>query len=135
MWSKGDRVEVHFPMTVRATKWFHDSVALERGPLVYSLKIGEDWRKLKENAKPPLQSAEWAVFPKSDWNYALSLDSANPVELAARARKLDSWSMQHEQAGPVPHRPVTSQQPEQNITLIPYGAAKLRITAFPWTRQ
>jgi hypothetical protein len=33
----------------------------------------------------------------------------------------------------VPESPVTSDQPEETITLIPYAAAKLRITAFPQT--
>jgi hypothetical protein len=28
--------------------------------------------------------------------------------------------------------PVSSKRPEETITLVPYGAAKLRITAFPW---
>ena len=42
----GDRVTLRFPMPVRATRWYNDSVAIERGPLVFALKIGEDWRRL-----------------------------------------------------------------------------------------
>jgi uncharacterized protein len=34
----------------------------------------------------------------------------------------------------VPESPVTSDQPQETITLIPYAAAKLRITAFPETK-
>jgi hypothetical protein len=34
-------------------------------------------------------------------------------------------------AGPLPASPMKSSGPEETLTLIPYGAAKLRITAFP----
>jgi hypothetical protein len=34
-------------------------------------------------------------------------------------------------AEPVPKSPVASSEPEENISLVPYAAAKLRITAFP----
>jgi hypothetical protein len=34
-------------------------------------------------------------------------------------------------ANPLPQSPVESDQAEETITLIPYAAAKLRITAFP----
>ena len=44
-WRPGDRVEIRFPMLPRATTWYNDSLAIERGPLVYSLKIGENWHE------------------------------------------------------------------------------------------
>jgi hypothetical protein len=34
-------------------------------------------------------------------------------------------------AAPPPKSPAASRAPIENLTLIPYGAAKLRITAFP----
>ena len=40
-WKAGDRISLHFPMPVRVSSWYNKSIAVERGPLVYSLKIGE----------------------------------------------------------------------------------------------
>ena len=144
VWNAGDRVELRFPMPARTSHWYNNSVAVERGPLVYSLKIGESWRKLKQTGP----AADWEVFPTTPWNYALMPQSLEvkekplgrqpfsvegaPVEITAKARRLPSWQAVDDSAGPLPVSPVTTKQPEETITLIPYGAAKLRITAFPW---
>jgi uncharacterized protein len=149
-WKPGDRVEIRFPMQLRISTWYHNSVAVERGPLVYSLKIGESWSKLKTTGP----STDWELYPTSPWNYALVLDQNDPaksievrerpikkqpfssesapVELFVKARRLPTWLTVDDSAGPLPQSPVTSKETEQTITLIPYGAAKLRITAFPF---
>jgi hypothetical protein len=149
-WQNGDRVEIRLPMEVRTSTWFQNSIAVERGPLVYALKIGEQWRKIKQTGP----AADWEVYPATPWNYALSLDTAKPassfevaekpvgrqpysaegapVEITARARRLPDWQTVDDSAGPLPLSPVSSKRPEETITLIPYGAAKLRITAFPF---
>ena len=65
----------HFalPMPVRLYHGFNDSVAIERGPLVYALKIGAEWKKVKDNS----QFADWEVYPTTPWNYALDIDRAS----------------------------------------------------------
>ncbi len=149
-WKSGDTVLIRFPMTVRTSTWYNDSVAVERGPLVYSLKIGESWHKIKQTGP----AADWEVYPTTPWNYALAIDRADPsksvevkelplgkqpfsvdgapVELILKARRLTSWQMVDDSAGTLPVSPVNSRQPDETVTLIPYGAAKLRITAFPY---
>ena len=149
-WNPGDRIELHFPMAVRVTKWYHNSVAVERGPLVYSLALGETWSKLKQVGP----AVDWEVFPSSPWNYALAVDLGNPaasftvkehpitkqpfdveaapVVLQAKGRRLTSWEIEESSAGTLPVSPVSSKQPEESLRLVPYGAAKLRITAFPY---
>jgi uncharacterized protein len=47
-WTSGDVVEIMFPLRPRASRWFNDSIAIERGPLVFSYGIVEDWVKLRD---------------------------------------------------------------------------------------
>jgi hypothetical protein len=110
---------------------------------VYSLKIGESWHKIKQTGP----AADWEVYPTTPWNYALALGAMQvtekavtkqpfsaesaPVEITAKARRLPQWTLVDDSPGPLPVSPVTSKRPEETVTLVPYGAAKLRITAFP----
>jgi hypothetical protein len=148
-WKAGDRVEITFPMPPRISRGFHDSIAIERGPIVFSYNVGESWVKLRDRG----MTADWQVFPTERWNYALNVDATSPAKsiavteaeveqgaftrhhapvwLSVKARKLDEWRAEDGVANPVPQGPVVSDQPEETITLIPYAAAKLRITAFP----
>ena len=48
-----------FPMHPRTSRWFNDSVSLERGPLVFSYGIGESWVKLRDRG----MTADWQVYP------------------------------------------------------------------------
>lgn len=148
-WKAGDRVEAKFPMPPRITRWENNSIAVERGPLVFSLKIGESWTKLDEGTPAP----DWEVRPTTPWNYGLVVNAIDPnesvkviespvgehpfsenetpVELIVRARRVPEWQAVDDSAGPLPQSPVKSASPEETVTLVPYGAAKLRITAFP----
>jgi hypothetical protein len=146
-WKPGDRVELRFPMAIRVSTWYNNSVAVERGPLVYSLRIGESWHKIKQTGP----ASDWEVYPTTPWNYALvpgslqvaekpiaaqPFDAANaPIEITAKARRLPQWTLVDDSPGPLPMSPVTSKRAEETITLVPYGAAKLRITAFPVLAQ
>lgn len=148
-WRAGDVVQIEFPMKPRISSGFNKSISVERGPLIFSYGIGEDWLKLRDRGL----TADWQVYPTTQWNYALKVDSANlsdlvsvvetpltaspfgskhtPVRLKVKARKVEKWLATDGVADPVPQSPTADDQPEEGITLIPYAAAKLRITAFP----
>jgi hypothetical protein len=147
-WKPGDVVELRFPMAPISVKGFNDSVSVERGPLVFSYPIGASWVKLRDRG----MTADWQVYPSSQWNYALAISedeassfkvedlplvrnpfslTGHPVSIQMRARKLDSWRAVDGVADAVPQSPVSSSNAVETITLVPYAAAKLRITSFP----
>jgi hypothetical protein len=147
-WKAGDLVEVKLPLRPRISRGFNDSVSIDRGPLVFSFPIGEGWVKLRDRG----MTADWQVFPSSQWNYALAVDEQAigtvavkeaavgkapftlknaPITLEMEARKVPAWRAVDGVADPVPQSPVSSGEPKERIMLVPYAAAKLRITAFP----
>lgn len=149
IWNGGDVVTITFPLEPRVSRWFNQSIAIERGPLVFSYPIGESWVKLADRG----MTADWQVFPTSGWNYAIAAEPestahsvavreaplkdrrftamAASVSLTVRARKFPAWRSEDGAANPLPLSPVPSNKPEETIPLVPYAAAKLRITAFP----
>jgi uncharacterized protein len=145
-WKQGDVIELELPLEVRAVRGFNDSLSIYRGPLVFSYPIGEQWVKLRDRG----MTADWQIFPTSQWNYGLAVNETtqlaaiespigaipfslkNPaVTVEVGARTIPSWRAVDGAADAVPQSPVTSSEERQNLKLVPYAAAKLRITAFP----
>jgi uncharacterized protein len=152
-WKRGDIVEINFPMHSRVTEGFNGSVSVERGPLVFAYNIDQHWLKLRDRG----MTADWQVYPGSRWNYALELHpldqsqqiavsekpltdkpfalEGTPIQLHVKGRLLLSWMASEGVAGTLPESPVESPEPEQRIALVPYAAAKLRITSFPRLKE
>ncbi|MCU1293440.1 MAG: hypothetical protein JWP08_2290 [Bryobacterales bacterium] len=149
-WKNGDVVTVALPMEPRSVRSFHNSAVFERGPLVFSLPLDAKWDALKHYTA---QSADWQLTSSVPWNYAVALKGCGPqvkeesvtatpfdvehpaVTLQVEARQLPEWKMVENSAGTVPASPVSSNAPSQTLQLVPYGAAKLRITAFPYLNE
>jgi hypothetical protein len=147
-WVQGDRVEIAFDAQVRAVPGFNQALSIEHGPLLYSLPIATGWEKLRERG---LGAADWEVHPKSAWNYGLlhnaafryserevppiPFSSQNPSGVVnADAQRVSSWAAEPNTncAPPPPQSPTAGGEGNiEELTLVPYGAAKLRITAFP----
>ncbi len=92
----GDEVIVILPQEVKASEWPSDGIALERGPLVYSLKIEEEWEPTDKAVESAIEMLgiynlnyrypgliAHNVYPKSPWNYALDL---HPQNAASKVR-------------------------------------------------
>jgi hypothetical protein len=55
-----------------------------------------------------------------------------PLQLVAKARRIPAWTLDRRGlVNEVAPGPVKSTEPVETVTLIPMGAARLRITAFP----
>jgi hypothetical protein len=143
-WKANDVVQITFPMKPRMVTGFQGSVSIERGPLVFSYNIREDWLKLRDRG----MTADWQVYPSSRWNYALDPTAdisvverpltdrpftadAAPTQLHVSAKLLPSWMAHEGVADTLPQSPVESAEPKETIQLVPYAGAKLRITSFP----
>jgi hypothetical protein len=151
-WKQGDALELVLPMKLRMETRYNNAAAIYRGPLVFSLKIGERYEKLRSHHQT-LPTADWAIYPQSHWNYGLLIDPANldasitvatrkpaavpfaqasaPVTLSVKGKLIPEWGIEANSAASPPPSPVTSPEPVVNLELIPYGCTRLRITEFP----
>jgi len=84
-WADGDKVELNLPMEISLQIWTKNknSVSVDRGPLTYSLKIGEKYVREGGTDKWPA----WEIHPTTPWNYGLVLNENNPASSFQVVRK------------------------------------------------
>ena len=123
-WTGETALLLRFPMRPKVTTRYNEAVAVERGPLVYALAIGEEWTRIHAD-KPhrELPHGDFEVRPTTPWNYGLALDPARPeaslrfeerpvgerpfspegagTSATAKARRLPRWTLAHGWAGEV----------------------------------
>jgi uncharacterized protein len=159
VWNDKDRLVLALPMEVSTSNWAKNSRVIERGPLVFALKLGERWEKGTQEK----EGDYFSVYPTEEWNYGLleaivKDPKANlkvttrpmpakfvwnqkvaPVEITASAKKIPDWKV----VNGVAHQPVTDrtgiykgrvEEQVVSIQLIPYGFTKVRVVAFPVVR-
>lgn len=109
--------------------------------------------------QPGADPQKWPSFeihPGSAWNYGLVVDKTDPsrsfkvvkkawpkdnnpftnanapIELIATGKQLPDWGIdEHGLVAVVPQSPVQTSEPAKEVTLVPMGGARLRISAFP----
>lgn len=150
-WAPGDTVELDLSGPITADRGYHGSVTISRGPLVFSLSPGEDWRQIGGTTTHP----DHAVFPTRPWNYGLDIginapeDSvdvsfeepgdvpfspeSSPVRLTLDGQRVPEWQLDPDAhwANSIPASPTSSETPVERIRLVPYGCTNLRVTEFP----
>ncbi len=154
-WRDGDVVEVQFAVGIHIREGQRGAVSIQRGPLTYALRVGERWEKLSARQPTTEPFADWEVYPTTPWNYALVLDpsapgqsleverspvgevpyaaESPPILIRASARKVPDWTLKGLSAGPTPPSPVRVDTPIEDVTLVPYGCARLRVTELPYS--
>jgi len=156
-WADGDRVDLSMPMPISTVPGVNNSISLARGPLVFSLKMPEH----KTPVKPgPDGFVQIEITSPDPWNFALNVDPAHPAgQVAVHTAPIPAGSPFQPDVSPVtltvsgklvptwrtnytgrsvedpPVSPVASDQPDKTVTLVPFGAQTLRVTAFPWIGQ
>ncbi len=156
LWKNGDVLELTLPMNLRTETRYNNAVSIIRGPLYFSVRVGEKYKEIKRHHET-LPALNWSIEPTTPWNYGLLVDRENPeksitvekrkisklpfdqqnppVVLKAKGRVLPQWEMVQNSAGDPPLSPVTSDQPLVDVELIPYGNTRLRVTEIPVLAQ
>ena len=68
-------------------------------------------------------------WPQSDFPFT---QEDVPISMEVKARQIPEWTLdQYKLCGVLMDSPVTSGNPDVKVELIPMGAARLRISAFP----
>lgn len=149
-WKPGDRLVLTLPMEIEVSRWFENSAGIERGPLVYALRIGEKWKEVI--------SDEWThsffeVYPVTPWNYGIFINTLEekefkihskkevaampwnlenaPVTIKTWAGRIPEWTLYNNSAGLLPVTTYSDDIKPEEVTLIPYGCTTLRIAEFP----
>jgi len=152
--NEGDEIILTLPMDISVTEWEknRNSVSVNYGPLTFSLKIKERYVQSGGTNEWPA----WEIFPDSPWNYGLQLDETNPtgsfelvrkawpesdmpftcdnvpVVIKAKARKIPEWQLNVKGlVNEIQQSPVRTTEPLETVILVPMGAARIRVSAFP----
>jgi hypothetical protein len=144
-WMGTERVTVDLPAQPRVTRWFHQSRAVELGPLVMCLRPQEGWQKLADGAL-------WQVTAESPWNWALIDDEAmkaviepdkacafkqgaDAARVLAKAVPVPDWGMEGANAAQPAIQPEVDWPRQQVLELTPFGNSSVRIAQFPGIKK
>ncbi|KAL0577862.1 hypothetical protein V5O48_004134 [Marasmius crinis-equi] len=146
-------VSVTLPMAIKTEERFNKAMAVTRGPLAYSLDV-EYTQSVIKNYE--LNSSDLQLDPSFDSSWQVAIDASTlkynsdanssnlagsssaslfrrhsaPVSISATVCPI-SWKIITNAADAPPSSPANCIGSESEIELIPYGAAKLRMSELP----
>ncbi|HEX4215357.1 MAG TPA: beta-L-arabinofuranosidase domain-containing protein [Candidatus Dormibacteraeota bacterium] len=145
-WSDGDAIRLVLPATPRLIRRERQAVSVRYGPLTMVAGAGENW--IPVPGAPGL--GEWEVHPRTSWNQGLVADDPHrwpvvtspvgpipflldtaPIRIRAPGALIPGWRLDGVQAGQVPDGPVLGCPVRHQVTLVPYGSARIRLTEMP----
>lgn len=154
-WNGEEKIELELFDTPHFKKRPYSLQVAEWGPLVFALPVKARWEMHeyeKNGVERKAPYCDYHLHTESEWNYGfadteLSLEFKNgdeypfstdcpSVVLKANLSKID-WGFEDgydDVANYVPKSRVSLTEPER-MTLIPYGATKLRMTEMPFVRK
>lgn len=83
-WHNGDVVEIVFGAEIKVDRWYDGGVAVERGPLLYALKMNEEWvrRDVALAEQRRLGKEYYEVFSNTPWNWGFTREDIKATNLA-----------------------------------------------------
>lgn len=151
-WTGETNFSLAFEMKPELVRRPNDLVAITRGPLVYSIPIGENWVRINEELPfREFPHCDYEIYPTTPWNYGICLDEETsldnlkvvempisdlpfspkeaPIAITITGKKID-WNLENKSAAPIPQMDWISEKKEI-INMLPYGCTNLRLTEFP----
>jgi hypothetical protein len=143
-------ITLTLPMSFYCDRRYNNAVSIYYGPILFAVDIQPNWTQL---AHYEFNSSDWQALPIGPWAYAINISDANPAAylqmkvrplgpspfssqgspyvVSASGKLVDGWGEYYGAAEPPPVSPVRSSHPSVPLSLLPFGATKLRIAEIP----
>lgn len=128
-WKSGDKVVVAFEAEIVVSRWFDRGIAVERGALLYALKMEERWERRDFPKEEHLRFGKeyYEVHSSTPWNWGFVRDDVKeknlaqtftferrgtpstypwnvesaPLAIKAKVHKMTSWKAYNGSTGPI----------------------------------
>ena len=147
IWNGTETINVSYRFETKVVDRPNNMVCVWRGPLLFSVAIGEKWEKseyVRDGVERKYPYCDYHIFPTTKWNYMLADNSFEikencftvpfsneypPIEMTAKMFEVD-WSVNCGHCDEAPEN-LKPQSSVSTVRMIPYGCTNLRMTEIP----